>query len=82
MFGTFYLLLSESKNWKELQKQSFGKTSQKNYQDIKYKSLNKDRQVILLKFYYFLAPGHYENFGVKPPLHEQADLIRLTWLIC
>ena len=61
-----------------LQKQTFGKISQKNYQDIKYKSLNKDRQVILLKFYYFLAPGHYENFGVKPPLHEETDLIRLT----
>ena len=82
MFRTFYLLLSESKNWKELQKQTFRKTSQKNYKDIKYKSLNKDRQVILLKFYYFLAPGHYENFRVKPPLHEQTDLIRLTWLIC
>lgn len=61
-----------------LQKQTFGKISQKNYQDIKYKSLNKDRQVILLKFYYFLAPGHYENFDVKPPLHEETDLIRLT----
>ena len=61
-----------------LQKQTFGKISQKNYQDIKYKSLNKDRQVILFKFYYFLAPGHYENFGVKPPLHEEPDLIRLT----
>lgn len=61
-----------------LQKQTFGKISQKNYQDIKYKSLNKDRQVILLKFYYFLVPGHYENFGVKPPLHEEPDLIRLT----
>ena len=70
--------MKEKNNMILLQKQTFGKISQKNYQDIKYKSLNKDRQVILLKFYYFLAPGHYENFRVKPPLHEQTDLIRLT----
>lgn len=70
--------MKEKNNMILLQKQTFGKISQKNYQDIKYKSLNKDRQVILLKFYYFLAPGHYENFGVKPPLHEEPDLIRLT----
>lgn len=74
--------MKQKNNMILLQKQTFGKISQKNYQDIKYKSLNKDRQVILLKFYYFLAPGHYENFDVKPPLHEETDLIRLTWLIC
>ena len=70
--------MKEKNNMILLQKQTFGKISQKNYQDIKYKSLNKDRQVILFKFYYFLAPGHYKNFGVKPPLHEETDLIRLT----
>ena len=53
--------MKEKNNMILLQKQTFEKISQKNYQDIKYNSLNKDRQVILLKFYYFLAPGHYEN---------------------